>query len=148
MKEIQRLKLLKRGSFTIEAACVMSLVLLAIIGILYLCFFVHNRAWLTAAACESALAGSMEGMREDGKAEETAEIRSRTLGNTGFFGMENINIHVQKGKNIKVTYTADTNAAFGGFSWKLKAEGTSKVIDPVLWIRNVKAAGEILTGGE
>lgn len=126
----------------------MSLVLLAVTGILYLCFFVHNRAWLTAAACESALAGSMEGIREDGKAEEAAEMRSRALGNTGFFGMENLNIHVQKGKNIKVTYTADTNAAFRGFSWKLKAEGTSKVIDPVLWIRNVKVAGEILTGGE
>ena len=115
MKEIRRLKLLKRGSFTIETACVMSLVLLAVTGILYLCFFVHNRAWLTAAACESALAGSMEGIREDGKAEEAAEMRSRALGNTGFFGMENLNIHVQKGKNIKVTYTADTNAAFGGF---------------------------------
>lgn len=56
-------KYLKKGSFTIEAACVMALVLLTVIGILYLCFFVHNRAWLTAAACESALAGSMEGIR-------------------------------------------------------------------------------------
>lgn len=39
----------KKGSFTIEAACVMSLILVAVMGILYLCFFVHNRAWLTAA---------------------------------------------------------------------------------------------------
>ena len=52
----------KKGSFTIEAACVMSLILVAVMGILYLCFFVHNRAWLTAAACESALTGSMEGI--------------------------------------------------------------------------------------
>ena len=30
----------KKGSFTIEAACVMSLILVAVMGILYLCFFV------------------------------------------------------------------------------------------------------------
>lgn len=141
-------KYLKKGSFTIEAACVMALVLLTVIGILYLCFFVHNRAWLTAAACESALAGSMEGIREDGKAGETAEIRSRDLGNTGFFGAENLRVQVQDGKNIKVIYMADSNSAFGGLSWKLRVEGTSKVIDPVIWIRNLKAMGEILTGEE
>ena len=28
----------KKGSFTIEAACVMSLILVAVMGILYLCF--------------------------------------------------------------------------------------------------------------
>ena len=42
----------RKGSFTIEAACVMSLVLITVMGVLYLSFFVHNRSWLTAAACE------------------------------------------------------------------------------------------------
>ena len=41
-----------RGSLTVEAACVMSLILLAVMGLIYLFFFVHNRAWLTAAAFE------------------------------------------------------------------------------------------------
>ena len=50
----------RKGSFTIEAACVMSLVLITVMGVLYLSFFVHNRSWLTAAAYEAALAGSME----------------------------------------------------------------------------------------
>ena len=49
----------RKGSFTIEAACVMSLVLITVMGVLYLSFFVHNRSWLTAAAYEAALAGSM-----------------------------------------------------------------------------------------
>ena len=43
-----------QGSFTIEAACVMLIVLLTVMGIIYLSFFVHNRAWLTAAACSAA----------------------------------------------------------------------------------------------
>lgn len=46
--------------------------------------FVHNRAWLTAAACESALTGSMEGVRKDGQPQEAASVRSRELGNVGF----------------------------------------------------------------
>lgn len=44
-----------KGSFTIEAACVMSIVLLTVMGVIYLSFFVHNRAWLTAAALRSII---------------------------------------------------------------------------------------------
>ena len=50
----------RKGSFTIEAACVMSLVLITVMGVLYLSFFVHNRSWLTAAAYEAALAGVID----------------------------------------------------------------------------------------
>lgn len=133
-----------KGSFTIEAACVMSMILFVIIGLLYLCFFVHNRAWLTAAAYEAALAGSIEGIRENGQVKETAEARSRELGNSGFFGAENLSVQVTAGKAVKVAYSADTIADFGGFTWKLKAVGSSKVICPVDWIRKVKAAADIL----
>lgn len=140
-----RKKKWNRGSFTVEAACVMSLVMLAVMGILYLCFFVHNRAWLTAAACEAALAGSMEGERAGGRAEETARRRSEELGNTGFFGMEHLKTQVKAGKNVHVVYTADTISGFGDFSWKLKAEGKSEILDPVTWVRNIKSAGDILT---
>ena len=105
------LEKIRKGSFTIEAACVMSLVLLVLMGVLYLSFFVHNRAWLTAAACESA---------------------------------ENLTGQVKNGKEIKVTYTADTISGFGGFRWKLTAEGSSRVIRPVEWIRKIRAASEVI----
>lgn len=133
----------KKGSFTIEAACVMSLILVAVMGILYLCFFVHNRAWLTAAACESALTGSMEGNREGGNTGAAAGKRSQELGDIGFFGAENLKTQIKDGKEVTVSYTADTISGFGGFSWKLRAEGKSRVIDPVGWIRKIKAAEDI-----
>ena len=41
--------IIRKGSFTIETACVMPLILLVLMGLIYLSFFVHNRAWLTAA---------------------------------------------------------------------------------------------------
>lgn len=137
-------KYVSRGSFTIEAACVMSLILVTIIGILCLSFFVHNRAWLTAAACEAALSGSMEGIKKDGQVYETAVIRGEELANTGFFGAENLQCFVNTGKKVTVTYEADTIASFGGFRWKMKTEGSSKIICPAEWIRKVKAAQEVI----
>lgn len=59
---------LQKGSLTVEAACVMPVILLTLTGTLYLCFHVHNRAWLTSAAYESALCGSMEGIKKNGSA--------------------------------------------------------------------------------
>ena len=47
----------RKGSFTIEAACVMSLVLITVMGVLYLSFFVHNRSWLTAASVRGGTGG-------------------------------------------------------------------------------------------
>ena len=74
-----------------------------------------------------------------------AEIRGEELGNVGFFGAENLRCHVNAGKkNVSVTYEADTIAGFGGFKWTLKTEGSSKVIQPVKWIRRIKAAKEAI----
>lgn len=46
---------IKRGSFTVEAALLMPVIFLVLMGLLYLNFYVHNRAWLTAAAYEAAV---------------------------------------------------------------------------------------------
>ena len=68
--------IIRKGSFTIETACVMPLILLVLMGLIYLSFFVHNRAWLTAAAYESAVSGSMEGIKKNGEIYDTARMRS------------------------------------------------------------------------
>ena len=85
--------IIRKGSFTIETACVMPLILLVLMGLIYLSFFVHNRAWLTAAAYESAVSGSMEGIKKNGEIylviwqselafEDRREIRSDKSGET------------------------------------------------------------------
>ena len=53
-------KVAKRGSMTMEAALLMPVILLVLMVTLYLFFYIHNRAWLTAAAYEPALDGAME----------------------------------------------------------------------------------------
>lgn len=136
-------KFLEKGSFTIETACVIPLVFLVVFGSLYLCLFVHNRAWLTAAAYEAAVTGSMEGILKEGTPHEKAKEKSIELGNTGFFGAENLTVQSSVGKKVSVVYDADTIVPVGGLNWHLRAEGSSKIVDPVKFIRNIKAAADL-----
>ena len=133
-----------KGSLTVETACVMPLILFTLLWLIYLNFFVHNRAWLTAAAYESAVSGSMEGVRKNGQVYDTARMRSEELGNTGFFGAENLSTQTNVGKQVQVTYDLDTISSYGNLNWHLRTEGTSGIINPVKHIRKIRAASAIL----
>ena len=133
-----------KGSLTVETACVMPLILFTLLGLIYLNFFVHNRAWLTAAAYEYAVSGSMEGVRKNGQVYDTARMRSEELGNTGFFGAENLSTQTNVGKQVQVTYDLDTISSYGNLNWHLRTEGTSGIINPVNHIRKIRAASAIL----
>lgn len=57
---------IKKGSFTIEAALLMPLVLMILIGVLYLDFFVHDRAYLTAALMRQQSAAVWKDIKRKG----------------------------------------------------------------------------------
>lgn len=139
-------KRLRKGSLTIETALLMPAILLVIMTVLYLFFYVHNRAWLTAAAYEAALSGSMEAAVPDGDCQEAALKKGKELGDTGFFGSENLKLQVEAGKKVQVTYDLDTFSVYGGFRSHLKIQESVKVIKPVSWIRKVKSASESIKG--
>ncbi len=111
---------IKKGSFTIEAALLMPLVLMILIGVLYLDFFVHDRAYLTAAAYEAAVSGSMEGYKKKRNIYEKADIQGRMLGDIGLPGGENLSMQTNAGKTVKVTYRLEIPAGSWGRngSWK------------------------------
>lgn len=144
VKRAKILKFWKKGSYTVETAAVMSLIFLVIMSSLYLCFYIHNRTWLTSAAYEAALTGSMEGNKRSGNIYETAWKRGKELGNTGFFGAENLKLQVKTGKNVSVNYSLDTISVFEKIQWKLEVTGNSKIINPVQRIHQIKAAAEII----
>lgn len=141
----EKYKQLKKGSMTVEIAALMPLILLVIFGSIYLFFFVHNRAWLSAAACEAALSGSMEAVKTNGQVYETAQMRCEELQNTGFFGAENLTGEVTAGKHqVTVVYDYDTVSSYGDLNWHQHVEETSQVILPVKRIRQMKAAAELI----
>ena len=139
-------KQLQKGSMTIEAALLMPVLLLVLMSVLYLFFYVHNRAWLTAAAYEAALSGSMEAVVPEGSCETIALEQAKALGDTGFFGSKDLKIQVSAGKTIQVTYDLDTFSVYGGFGSHLQIQETVKVINPVSWIRKAKSTSESIRG--
>lgn len=138
------MKKLKKGSFTLEAALLMPLLLMVIMSMLYLDFFVHNRAWLTAAAYEAAVSGSMEGYKKKANIYETADIQGRMLGSQGLPGGENLSMQTNAGKNVQVTYRMEIPAGFLGQKWNITVSGTAKPLRPVGWIRRIKGAADAL----
>lgn len=139
-------KRMKRGSMTIEMALIMPVILLVLMGTLYLFFYVHNRAWLTAAAYEAALDGAMENARPDGKSRDKALKKGTELGNIGFYGSRDLKLQVSEGKTMKVTYDLELFSAYGGFNSHLQVQGKAKVIKPVSWIRKIKGLSETAKG--
>ena len=127
-----------------DGASVMSIVLLTVMGVIYLSFFVHNRAWLTSAAYEAAVSGSMEGYKKDGDIYEKADIQGRMLGSTGLPGGENLSMQTSAGKNVQVTYQMDVPAGFLSQKWKIEVCGKAAVLRPTGWIRKVKGTVEVL----
>ena len=136
-------KRMKKGSMTIEAALLMPLLLLVVMITLYLFFYVHNKVWLTAAAYEAALDGSMETARPEGKSRDKALKKGKELGNTGFYESKNLKLQVSEGKKVQVTYDLDMFSIYGGFNSHLQVKGSVKVIKPVTWIRKVKGLSEV-----
>lgn len=137
-------KRIRKGSMTIETALLMPVILLVLMGTLFLFFYVHNRAWLTAAAYEAALDGSMESVRPDGKSQERALKKGKELGNTGFYGSRDLKLQASAGKTVKVTYDLELFSVYGGFNAHMQVQGKAKVIKPVSWIRKMKGLSETL----
>ncbi|MDY5022739.1 MAG: TadE family protein [Blautia sp.] len=135
---------IKKGSFTVEAACVMPVILLVLMGTLYLNFYIHNRAWLTAAAYEASVSGTMLRDADESVMYETAQRKGEALVNTGFFCAENITVQTSVGKKIRVTYDLDTFFGFAGMKWHMRTAGESQILCPAKWVRKAKAAAEVL----
>lgn len=135
----------KKGSFTIETACLMPLFLLMIFVCIYLCFYVHNRAWLTAAAHEAALAGCQEMQLPSGNPENAAYERARTLLSQRLFGAENLQVQIEKqGKKMIVRFDADTICVYGQRQWHLQTEAKETYTDPVAFIWRLKGLEGII----
>lgn len=66
-----------RGSYTVEAALLMTIVIPVLTGILYLGFYLHNCALLKCAAYETAVYASL--CREKEESRELVEKKSREL---------------------------------------------------------------------
>lgn len=136
-----------RGSFTVETALLMPLVLLVLFVTLYLCFFIFQRAWYTAAAYESAVSAGTYGVRNLTEARHMADAKARERqGNGGYLsGRAESRVSVD-GDGVKVTYQGRIAGAFIKGTWGFTGSGEAKMIRPVNFIRKIRKA-ERYAGG-
>ena len=139
-----------RGSLTVETALCMPLILLVWMGTVSVCLFVHNRAWLTAAAYESAVTGSWDAVCTYGDVEEQVREKLRILLQQSLYGSRDIQTDVVKdGETLKVMIEG-RHDTYKGLRWEFHIEGSRKLCRPVPFIRKAKIlreTGRQLGGG-
>ena len=81
----------------------------------------------------------MEEQREGGEPREAADVRARERGSVGFYGMENLSVEVNAGKNkIQILYQGEPPVLYGGFRLQMESEGEAEILNPVEKIRRLR----------
>ena len=113
-----------QGSYTVEAADIMGVLLLAIGLILFLCAFVHGRACMTAVAYEQAYT-------------ERQRMPER------LFGIEGVQCETDFGeKENKVIISGICTAGWNNFREDIRIEAKIEKQKPVTFIRKMQAVSQ------
>ncbi len=128
-KKNERLARLRRASFTVEAALLMSGILMATLVMIYLSWHIYDRAYLTAYACELALSGherelpSLPALEDLTKKTDASEaVRSVTCSAKGVYVSGQALLDIQ----VKETY---------------------EIVKPLKTIRRARALKAAVSGG-
>lgn len=142
-----------KGSYTVEAAVVVSLTFLVLASLMIGAFYLHDRVVLQGFVCEMAAAGS-NFMTEAERKEAMGEVKKRLNANR-FLGSRGLSGNAAAGKKEAA---ASWQAVYPvpGFAVKyisgnlidIRQNWTCKIPDPADTIRKVRGIGDLLTGGE
>lgn len=129
---------MRKGSLTIETALLMPMILLVWMGVVSACLFVHNRAWLTAAAYEAAITGSWDGICKDGDVKSRAGQKMDLLLQNPLYRTGRIHTAVEKHGDTLLVSVEGRHSSYGGIHWRFQATGSRKLCRPVPFIRKIK----------
>lgn len=132
-----------KGSFTIEAAVIISFLTFVITGLLFLSFFLYDRCVVERTAAMAALRGSeavweKNPIRYQKADEAVSEILTGRL-----LGADSIE------KSVKASGSQVTVSLSMKFKWwDFKAEAEKKAVNPVLFIRNCRKGLNLVQKGK
>lgn len=141
-----------KGSYTIEAALIFPFIMGVIVFIIYMSFFLHDRAVMKSCAYQAALKGSL--VRTSSSDMETEAKRSADYNISGLLlATEDVTSQVNVcGKEVTVSYTGSLRIPQGILF--LNITGTDKILiegsatayqkDAIEFIRQCRAAGHII----
>lgn len=141
-----------RGSYTVEAAVVFSLVFFVLTALIFYGFLIHDRAVSQSAACEAASAGSNFILEKERK--EAADAVRSQIGEDRFLGSRDINRRIDIGSGSvhalwQGSYTVPgfTAKYLSGNVFSVRGSWSTKIPDPADMIRKIKGIGDVLMGG-
>lgn len=161
--DTKRTGILRRGTIVVEAAYIVPWTVVLLALLITILFFVHNKVWYTAAACEAALSGNRytEGRQGSGRAGWANWPNSENASGSGYAeatAMQRIRDQAMPGnapeKQISCTQSR-TEVGFSGqgrsffsktFPWSVK-ESVRKV-RPVSTVRGAWILKGIASGGD
>ncbi|MBR6329926.1 MAG: pilus assembly protein [Lachnospiraceae bacterium] len=146
-----------KGSYTVEASFLMPMILTVIVVIIYLSFFLHDRAVLSSAAYTAALRGSQLINGEDVYAR--VEKNAAALRENRMLGTKNIQTDIQIGSSqITVSYSGELRIPAGtllcryltGGKDHLSVEVSAKAdrLDPVGFVRKCRIVEALAKGAK
>lgn len=134
-----------KGSVTVEAAFIVPLALLVILTVLSLCFYVHNRAWYTAAAAETAVSAGTEGVRQGNDYWTVIEEKAKSLRGADGFPDSSQGMSANGSDSaVEVRVEADISLWMNSSILKIRIKEGIKIVRPVKFIRKIQAL-EIIT---
>ncbi|MCH1981107.1 pilus assembly protein [Ruminococcus sp. OA3] len=143
MEDISRR--INNGSMTVEAAFIVPMVLMTVFLSMLLAFYVHNRAWYTAAVAEAVLTSAAESVRNENKGERAlAEKMEERVQKQGF-PIRNLSVSTwAQDENVTATAEAAAGRTFGGGGWRFKVKETARIIRPVNFIRKIQGLSVLM----
>ncbi|MCD8104033.1 MAG: hypothetical protein LUF35_03290 [Lachnospiraceae bacterium] len=142
-----------KGSYTVEAALVVSITFFVLASLVIATFYVHDRAVFQSMVCEIASAGS--GYATESERSSAVSTAQAQVTASRFLGSKEVSGSASAGEK---EVTASWSAAYPvpGFAMQYLAGGellieaswSCKVADPTDTIRLIRGAGELITGGD
>ena len=129
-----------KGSITVESTFIMGLALLIIFTVLALCFYMHNKAWYSAAAGETAITAATCATRKEGDFNEIINDKIAAFANGAKFPDTSKGLTSKSSdKQMQVGAKGKVPLWITPQSFQIEVEVSSKVIKPVKFIRKMQS---------
>lgn len=142
-----------KGSYTVEAALLMAIIVTVMAALMIMTFYLHDRAVLQASSCEIASAGcNMATEKEQSRITESRKkmiTKSRLLGSRNVSGQVNAaDKQVKAGWNGNYPVPGMVQKFISKNTLPVRVSWESKKVQPADTIRKFRGIRKLVSGGD
>jgi len=129
-----------KGSITVESTFIMGLALLIVFTVLALCFYMHNKAWYSAAAGETAITAATYATRKDGDFYGIIDDKVVAFADGAKFpDISEGLISKSDTTQMSISVKGKVPLVINPQTFQIEVDVSSKVIKPVKFIRKIQS---------